>query len=51
MNMVGEISNSIRMGRAARFPVSLHLLSGKFELAVALAAAGSLFLQAEAFRF
>ena len=43
MNMVGEISNSIRMGRAARFPVSLHLLSGKFEPAVALAAAGSLF--------
>jgi len=51
MNMVGEISNSIRMGRAARFPVSLHLLSGKFEPAVALAAAGSLFLQGKAFRF
>ena len=31
--------------------VSLHLLSGKFEPAVALAAAGSLFLQVEAFRF
>ena len=30
------------------FPVSLHLLSGKFEPAVALAAAGSLFLQGKA---
>ena len=48
MNMVSEISNSIRMGHAARFPVSLHLLSGKFEPAVALAAAGSLFLQGKA---
>lgn len=51
MNMVCEISNSIRMGRAARFPLSLHLLSGKFEPAVAVAAAGSLFLQGKAFRF
>ncbi len=34
-----------------RFLVSLHLLSGKFEPAVALAAAGSLFSQVEAFRF
>ena len=34
-----------------RIPVSLHLLSGKFEPAVARAAAGSLFLQGKAFRF
>lgn len=33
------------------FPVSLHLLSGKFEPAVALAATGSLFSQGKAFRF
>lgn len=48
MNMVGEISNSIRMVRIALFSLSLHLLSGKFEPAAALAAAGSLFLQVEA---
>ncbi len=33
---------------SVRFSLSLHLLSGKFEPAAALAAAGSLFLQVEA---
>jgi len=44
MNMVVEISNSIRMGRAARFPVSPSSYREAFP-AAACAAAGAFLVQ------